>query len=243
MSETYKAVFFDLDGTLYITTPSATDAFIQFARTLDIAIDAATEQKVKLWAHHYWSQHEQIRRDMEQLDRNGFWSYYSHLLLRAVGATDNLAENSDILRDYFFNDYAPQVGLPPTGRETLLALKAHGFTLGLISNRSNPLQEAVSRLGLDGIFDVVLSAGEIGHWKPNPAIFHHVLADFADLAPAECVYVGDNYYADGHGAAAAGLVPVLYDPEHLYRDPAYKCIAQMDELLAFLNVPQPSQAP
>ena len=56
MVNNFKAVFFDLDGTIRIPTPSPTDAFVQFARSLNIKISSTAEKRVKLWAHHYWGQ-------------------------------------------------------------------------------------------------------------------------------------------------------------------------------------------
>ena len=229
-----KAVLFDLDGTLYITNPSAIEGFIEVARSMNITVPEAVAHRLKLWAHHYWSQHEQIRRDMLSMG-DDFWIAYSKLLLKAVGATQNLEKNARHVRDWFNREYAPHVSLPQGARETLLALKEKNYILGLVSNRTQPLGKAVSELGLDGIFDFMLAAGEVGCWKPNPAIFNHALAPFRQLTPQQCWYVGDNYYADGHGAAAAGLRPVIFDPDELYSEETYPRIRHIHELLNLVS--------
>jgi putative hydrolase of the HAD superfamily len=84
------------------------------------------------------------------------------------------------------------------------------------------------------VFDLALAAGDIGYWKPDPQIFWHALSHFRHLRAEECMYVGDNYFADGRGAEAAGLVPVLYDPEDLYEQSPYQRIRHMRELLTIL---------
>lgn len=234
MTKKYRAVFFDFDGTLHIPTPSPIDAFIAFAGRLGIDINPHMTQLLRIWAHHYWSQHEQIHRDMDRMGED-FWIHYSQLLLKAVRATDNLETNAYTVRDWFRSDYAPVVSLAPTAHETLTTLKERGYILGLISNRTNPLQNAVAEIGLEGMFVYLLAAGEIECWKPNPEIFFYALTHFDGLKPEECVYVGDNYYADGHGAAAAGLRPVMYDPDDLYLHQPYDRIQNMDDLLPLLG--------
>ena len=234
MTSKFKAVFFDFDGTIRIPTPSPTDAFVQFARSLNISISSTAEKRVKIWAQHYWGQDERVKEDMERFDIDGFWINYSRHLLEKVDVTEDLVCRSKLVREWFGNEYAPSVALAKSIRETLTELKNKGYVLGIISNRSDPLDDAVVELGLEGFFDITLVAGEIGCWKPNPKIFSHAISHFNNLKPEQCVYIGDNYYADGHGAAGAGLFPVIFDPEHLYHAPQFKRISQHDELLQWL---------
>jgi FMN phosphatase YigB (HAD superfamily) len=236
MTRPYKAVFFDLDGTLRITTPSPTAAFIFFARSINIPVNPLAERRIKLWAFNYWGQDELVKQDMARFNFNidDFWLNYSRLLLEVAEVAHDLPNRAQLVRDWFNTHYLPQVELAPGGHDALSRLKKAGYVLGLISNRSEPLAEAVNELGLDGFFDVMLAAGEIGYWKPNPIIFTHALSRLTDLRASECLYVGDNYYADGCGAAAAGLVPIIYDPEELYEKCSYRRIKHMKELLDVL---------
>ncbi len=234
MTNKYKAVFFDLDGTIRIPNPSPTDAFVQFARSLNISITPVAEKRVKLWAHHYWGQDQRVKQDMERFDLDEFWINYSRQLLEKVNVTENIGCQAQLVREWFGNEYAPHVTLAETCYDTLLELKNRGYILGLISNRSNPLDDVVAELGLGDIFDMTLAAGEIGYWKPNPHIFSHALSHFQNLTPPQCLYIGDNYYADGYGAAAAGMVPVIFDPDNLYDTFSFLRIARHDELLQWL---------
>ena len=88
-------------------------------------------------------------------------------------------------------------------------------------------------LGLDGIFEFTLAAGEIGIWKPDPAIFDKVL-EMEGLQADRCVYVGDNYYADVVSARGAGLTPVLLDPKGVFPDADCKVIGRLPELVDWL---------
>ncbi|RMG93779.1 MAG: HAD family hydrolase [Chloroflexi bacterium] len=234
MSRRFKAVFFDLDGTLRINYPSPTEAFILFLRQKGFEIDDKTSQQVKIWAHYYWGNDTLVNRDKERFTPERFWLNYSELLLKQAGILSDNGLAYEV-RDWFENFYEPTVKLPENGWEVLQALQADGYHLGLISNRPEPLADVVLELGLDGIFEFTLAAGEIGHWKPDPTIFQVALSRYQDLPPEACVYVGDNLYADGHGAARAGLVPVIFDPDGLFDECPYWCIRHMNELLDFLS--------
>lgn len=234
MTTKYKAVFFDLDGTIRIATPSPTDAFVLFARLLDIEISSSAERRVKLWAHHYWGQDQRVKQDMERFDIDDFWINYSRQLLEKVDVTEDLARRAQLVREWFGNEYAPHVTLAESAYQTLDQLKRKGYWLGLISNRADPLDNTVAELGLNGLFDMTLAAGEIGYWKPNPTIFSHALVHFQNVEPDQCVYIGDNYYADGHGAKAAGMHPVIFDPDNLYEAFPFLRIKRLDELLHWL---------
>ncbi len=247
MTHDVKAVFFDLDGTIRIPSPGPTAAFIHFARSMDIEISPTAEHRVKVWAHQYWGHESLVKRDMEQYDIDGFWVNYSRQLLEKVNVTQDLMRRAVLVREWFNTEYKPQVEPAPGSKQLLTTLKQAGYIVGLVSNRPNPLHDDVAQLGLDGVFDLVLAAGEIGYWKPDPQIFWHVVSRFNGLHTQECMYVGDNYFADGRGAAAAGMMPVIYDPEDLYGESVYRRIRHMAEVLTLLangngngRVPLPS---
>lgn len=234
MCQSFKAVFFDLDETLRIPIPSPSAALISVARSLELPIHPDGEQRVKRFAHEFWGQEALIRSEMERLGTDGFWLHYSKLGLEIAGGQGELHQPATAVRDWFFHEYKPLVSLAHGALDTLYALKNMGHRLGLISNRSEPLDHAVQELGLNGIFDITLAAGEISCWKPDPGIFKHALAQFDGLQPSECLYVGDNYFADGVGAMQAGLTPVIYDPDHLYMEGDYLRISHMSELLPLI---------
>jgi putative hydrolase of the HAD superfamily len=65
----------------------------------------------------------------------------------------------------------------------------------------------------------------------------------AGCSAATTVYVGDNYYADVEGARAAGMMPILIDPDGIFPDPGCPVIRSLGELeaaLTDLTVPEPA---
>ena len=113
--------------------------------------------------------------------------------------------------------YHPESSIPLDVPPTLSALQGAGFTLGLVSNRSEPFQEEIEELGLAEFFDFAFTAGEVGSWKPDGKIFRHALR-LAGSGPVNALYIGDNYYADIVGAQRVGIRPVLVDPRGVFPD-------------------------
>jgi HAD superfamily hydrolase (TIGR01509 family) len=124
--------------------------------------------------------------------------------------------------------------VPPEVPETLRILKAAGFRLGLVTNRSQPCAEELAQLGLLDFFELALTAGEVNAWKPDPAIFTEALQRLG-ASTGTALYVGDNYYADVIGARQAGLQPVLFDPGELFPEAECPVIRTIGELQALIQ--------
>lgn len=227
-----EAIFFDLDGTLKVSLPEGLEMFLEYAHRLGIVVDDAQARAGARWNHWYWAQSEALLADLAATDEVTFWVRYSRRLLGAVGATGVTDAQARLLTEQFA-DYAPQMRPNDGALETLAGLRAMGLTLALVSNRSQPLDQVVSELGFEGLFDLTLAAGEIGIWKPDPAIFDEALAR-CQCRAEHTIYVGDNYYADVVSARAAHLVPVLIDPDGIFEATDCKVIGRLTELLDWL---------
>jgi putative hydrolase of the HAD superfamily len=85
-----------------------------------------------------------------------------------------------------------------------------GWRVGLLTNATTRLGADLSRLGLDGEFDVVLNSCELGVGKPAPAAFKAACRQLA-VEPRRCVFV-DDVVANVAAAAEVGM------DAHVYRD-------------------------
>lgn len=236
MSRIVKAVFFDLDGTLRIVTPTSSNAFVKWGRETGFCpMTNAEAKKFKLDLHYYWgSPNFEVDKDMERLGRKAFWPFYYERMMRMAGIEEKWVKETAVsFQTWNRNENKSKVSLVEGGLKTLNKLKQSGYKLGLLSNREETLHHLVTDLGMDGIFDVVKSAGEYKVWKPHPQIFANFLAEkpFKGIAAKNCIYVGDNYFADGLGAKKAGLTPILYDPEKLYTKKKLARIEHMSKLI------------
>lgn len=239
-----RAILFDLDGTLRHSCPSSIHAFFDYAVTLGLEDSPACRQQAARWVHRYWARSEEMLADVELYRSRDeeFWAYYSRKQLLAYGCRPEQAEAlAPQVHRYMREEYSPQDWVPPDVPQTLGLLRQAGFTLGLLSNRTDPCGEYLCELGLDGFFDLALVAGELSYWKPHPQIFHLTL-ERLDLQPEQVVYVGDNYYADVLGSRSAGLRPVLIDPEGLFPEagcPVIHTLSDLPQALSQATLPGP----
>ncbi|MBK8934669.1 MAG: HAD-IA family hydrolase [Chloroflexi bacterium] len=78
-------------------------------------------------------------------------------------------------------------------QETLAALKAAGYKLGLLSNTMFTGAAHINdlrRFGLDSYFDALLFSADAAKWKPQPTPYWHVLGELG-VDPANAVFIGD----------------------------------------------------
>jgi putative hydrolase of the HAD superfamily len=118
------------------------------------------------------------------------------------------------LRFTAFPDAAPALG----------ALRAAGTRLVVVSNWDVSLREVLSRVGLAGLLDDVITSAEVGARKPAREIFERA-------GPAR-LHVGDSLDEDVAGARAAGIEPVLIRRDGSPGPPGVRTITTLGELVA-----------
>ena len=229
------AILFDLDGTLRFNRPSGLEAFIQFAAELGLTLSADARRNVERWMHAYWSgKHSGFILTLP--DPEAFWHTYTRGMLTAAGIEDTSRAYTQAIVRAFGERYHAESHVPDQAHSVLRTLRESGYTLGLVSNRTDDLGAITADMGLNGYFHLTLSGGQVGAWKPDARIFVRA-CEMANAAPSECVYVGDNYYADAQGAQAAGLVPILLDPRDVFPDAECVRIVHLGDLLSVISQP------
>ncbi len=187
------ALIFDLDGTLVDTAPDllgATNAVL--AAEGRVPIDPASLRHMV-----------------------GFGA--ASLITQAMAATGPAVAAGDLpaLVAIFIAHYRAHIAdfsRPfPGVEETLKELKAGGARLGILTNKPAELTGLLlDRLGMSGLFAAVYGAGRKSYTKPDPRIFHDVVADLhaekAGASPA--VMIGDSI-TDLTTARAAGAPCIL----------------------------------
>lgn len=106
----------------------------------------------------------------------------------------------------------------------LQMLRLHGIKTAIVSgsHRSN-VQLAISTLGLDGLFDIIVSGDDIRARKPDPGPFLHA-AEKLGITASECLAIEDSY-AGCESARRAGMRLVVV------RSPASKGLYGYDEII------------
>ncbi len=113
----------------------------------------------------------------------------------------------EIFLEHYRAHIADGTRLFPGVPETLAVLKDGGARLGVLTNKPQELTDLLlPRLGLEGVFAAVYGAGRKAYTKPDPRIFHEVVAD---CGGGPGVMIGDSI-TDLNTARAAQAPCILF---------------------------------
>jgi len=202
-------VLFDLDDTLHDDSTAFRSAARAVAERLArerafdpaVLVDAYDAETHRFWGGLTAASLGRVLTD----ERERMWG----AALRAVGIDD--PELGRASAAAYVRARADALALFPGALEVLVALRARGCKLGLVTNGfAETHHEKIDRLGLRERMDAFFLADEVGMVKPDPALFLHACRVLGS-DPAHTAMVGDRYERDVHGAHAAGLFTILLD--------------------------------
>lgn len=183
----YKAVAFDVDGTLY---PNAS----MYLNSIPFVLSRLRFMRA------YARVRSEIRRRRPIDD---FSALEARMLGDELGITPAEARDR-IAREIYgrWERVLDRVRLYPGVRECVERIRASGRSVAVSSDF--PVEAKLRRIGMDGLFSCRLWTEESGYLKPHPEPFH-MLAECLGEAPADILYVGNSYEYDIVGAKNAGL--------------------------------------
>jgi putative hydrolase of the HAD superfamily len=83
-----------------------------------------------------------------------------------------------------------------------------GYRTVILSNADVTLRGRLRQLGVDHLFDAIVSSAEEGLAKPEPAIYR-LAAERVGVPPEACVFI-DDYDANVRAAEAVGMQGIVY---------------------------------
>ena len=212
----YRAILFDLDGTLLNNSASHDAAYEKLCKIYpDVLRSDSREQKedlirlysVKKTAAAYARFCETYQWD-DHPEFTEFWNLWRTLYIDSA------------------------VPFPPA-KETLAFLRQNGYQIGMITNGESDFQRAkLKSSGLLPYFDHVIVSGEVGVKKPQAEIYY-LCADAMDVDVSQCLFVGDNPKTDIAGAKNAGMDSMLVGRRKNRLKATYKAtdVSALQELL------------
>ena len=193
-----RAVLFDLDDTLYCEGDFVRSGFAAVACELESrGAGKRADLTALLEAIHFTEGRERV------LDK----------LAARVGFPEMWVP--ELVERY--RSHRPCIALAPDAAGTLARLRGR-YKLGCVTDGWAATQRRkIEVLRLDALLDAIVVADDHGrpHWKPSPLPFL-ACCRLLDVAPDECVHVGDDPERDVRGARNAGLVSVRIRREQGY---------------------------
>jgi FMN phosphatase YigB (HAD superfamily) len=224
----FDAVLFDAGGVLVLPDPTVLAPLL--AR-----YGASTDEQLHRRAHYAGMRAKSDRSEPEHA-----WDVYD---VAYVTAIDVDPADRDEAAFVLGRTRSPWLWrwMIPESRAALGALARAGVPMGVVSNASGQieatLQREVCQVGPGAHIEMrcIIDSHLVGVTKPDPAIFDHALAYFAEFERSRIVYVGDSVTMDIGAASAAGLHPVLLDPYDDHPDADFERIGSVADLVADLT--------
>lgn len=224
-----KAVFFDLDHTLWDFDRNAGEALSEL-----YDIYGFNRYFGSTPVEHFISTYSTINQQLWGLYNTGKITKEVLRKRRFRETFQVLGADPDAFPEKFEEDYLAicprKPHLFPHAIEVLEYLRP-SYSLHLISNGfREACQMKIRHSGLEKYFQNIVISELVGVLKPHPAIFHHALAK-AVVSETEAVMIGDNLEADVNGAMKVGIEAIFFNPNGLEIEPeGYLSIRSLDQL-------------
>lgn len=218
----WKAVLFDLDGTLVETSPEIADAVNDTLRHFGLA--EVTQTQVDGWIGH--GTRELLILALAHLNEQS---------LEDVRESQQLRDMLPVFDIHYQARCGTRSRLYPHVRETLSALRARGCRLAVVTNKEGRYTDTVLRThDLHLTFDAVISGDTYPTKKPNPTSVLDILSRW-EMNANDALFVGDSSI-DAATARNAGLAVWLLPYGYNMGQPVEACqpdrvIVDFSELL------------
>jgi putative hydrolase of the HAD superfamily len=230
----YKAILFDLDGTLIDFHACEIRALKDAYRGAGYDVDREASW-ARIWEAYapisasYWS-----RRAGRGWSRDEVIERIMRDTLVALEEDERAA--SAIARAYW-EGFSRAAYLNPGAREVLERLAPH-FRLGLVTNGESSAQRGrLQATGLRQYLGCVVISDEAGYAKPAREIFDLALSELG-VSAREALYVGDSVEHDYYGALNAGIDFCYYQPDqqsHAALRPRFR-VSDLRDVLPILGL-------
>jgi putative hydrolase of the HAD superfamily len=228
----YKAVFFDLDHTLWDYEANSRETLIDIFKEHGLAergVPNATAfaDVFRQTNDQLWYKFDRGMITSETIRKDRFIT-----VLRAFGIDD--ADLASKLSDAYIHACPRRCNLMPHAIDTLQYLSGR-YALTVVTNGFEEVQRVKLTSGnLVNYFDHVVTSQKAGHRKPAKEIFEYALRSNA-VRPEEAIMVGDNLITDMAGASNASIDTAFFNPERTLHDtPVNYEISSLIELCSIL---------
>jgi HAD superfamily hydrolase (TIGR01549 family) len=210
MKPDIEAIFLDVGNTLRILLKeephraAARKQIVALVGTSTSPEIFCTELDNRYKEYRKWAFEHKVEASEKEL--------WSHWLLPEFPA-EQIAPLSAELTFQFRQSMVRRV-MADGAKETVIELFNRGYVMGIISNviTAREIPDWLETEELNPYFKSVVLSSVFGKRKPDTAIYLEA-ARIAQVEPAKCVYVGDNFSRDVEGTREAGFGMVIILPD------------------------------
>lgn len=215
----FKAVIFDLDGTLINTIEDLANATNYMLRNFNYPTHEVKAYKMMVG--------------------NGMKKLVQRALPEEKRQEPHLTECLNIFLDYY-NLHSTDKTVAYDGMiATIEKIKAAGFKIGVVTNKAEGSAKAILAKLYPDVFDVIVGQREEFPTKPDPSSTLYAMK-VLQVKPNECLFVGDSgvdiQTAVNSGAYPVGVLWGFRDETELVKNGAKKTISYPEQLLELLGL-------
>ena len=226
----YKAVFFDVGGTLIHVHPSVGDVYARHARPFGYS---GSVQELNEGFGRQWKKMggiESLGNQSGAEAERKFWHTLVYEVFQPLGGLDRFEEYFDLIIEAFRDESNWRIYEDVVESGIFESLKKRGVVMGVISNWDSRLISTLENMGLGHYFDFILPSAVVGSAKPDKKIFEEALK-LSGVAPHEACHIGDEIRTDVEGAQRVGIHPILLDRNNRFDNPETRKVTSFMELV------------
>lgn len=226
----FKAVFFDVGGTLIRVHPSVGDVYAKHARNFGFS---GTPEELNLGFKSQWKKMggiESLGNQSGAKAEKKFWKDLVFEVFQPLGGLDRFDEYFELIFDVFREGSNWKIYEDVIESKIFEKLKERNIVLGVISNWDSRLTSTLENLQLADHFTFILPSAVVGSAKPDKKIFEEALR-LSGVAPHEACHIGDEVKTDIDGARSLGIHAILLDRENRFEEYTERKVRSFLELV------------
>ena len=226
----FKAVFFDVGGTLIRVHPSVGDIYAKHARDFGFLGKA---DELNKGFRSQWKKMggiESLGNQSGAKAEKKFWKDLVFEVFQPLGGLDRFDKYFELIFEVFRDGSNWKIYEDVIESNILEKLKERNAVLGVISNWDSRLTSTLENLQLADHFNFILPSAVVGSAKPDKKIFEEALR-LSGVAPHEACHIGDEIKTDVEGARNLGIHAILLDRDNRFDDSVQPKVRSLMELV------------
>ena len=226
----FKAVFFDVGGTLISVYPSVGGVYAKHARDFGFS---GTVDELNKGFRLQWKKMggiESLGDKSGKQEEKKFWKNLVYEVFQPLGGLDRFDEYFELIFEVFSDSSNWKIHDDVIESKIFQKLKEKKVILGVISNWDSRLISTLENLNLADNFQFILPSAVVGSAKPDKKIFEEALR-LSGVKPHEACHIGDEVKTDIEGARNIGIHAILLDRENRFGDSIKPKVSSFMELV------------